>query len=135
VHEPKKIFVADDDQDILNIIEMMLRSRGYEVVMSSNAEELFACKAEDLPELILMDIWMAGVDGREICGRLKKNKLTSAIPVLFVSANSQIAAITEDCRADGFIAKPFEMKLLLQKVQEHLHASMQAQTCDQISQD
>ena len=123
MHDPKKIFVADDDPDILNIIRMMLQTRGYSVVTSKNADELFSYEQNDLPELILIDIWMAGSDGRDICSRLKKNRSTSKIPVIFISANSHIAAITKDYLADGFIAKPFEMNFLLQTVQEHLCAS------------
>ncbi len=123
MHEPRKIFVAYDDPDILEIIRLILQTRGYHVETSSNADELFLCLKEDLPELILMDIWMAGADGRDICSRLKKNLLTAGIPVVFVSANSHIAAITETCHADGFIAKPFEMKILLQTVQDHLRAA------------
>lgn len=115
--------MADDDTDILNIIRMILQTRGYSVVTSKNADELFSYAQCDLPELILIDIWMAGADGRDICSRLKKERLTSKIPIIFISANSHIATIAKDYLADGFIAKPFEMNFLLQTVKEHLCAS------------
>lgn len=112
----KKIFIADDDADILQIIAMMLQTQGYEVDISNNAKDIFNYEEEDLPDVILLDIWMSGVDGREICSRLKSGALTKNIPVLFISANSSIEEISEQFKADGFIAKPFEMDYLLKRI-------------------
>ena len=112
----KKIFIADDDVDILQIIEMMLQTRGYKVETSINAGDIFNYAETELPDLILLDIWMSGIDGREICTKLKNSTLTKNIPVLFVSANSSIEEIAKKFNADGFIAKPFEMDYLLEKI-------------------
>jgi DNA-binding response OmpR family regulator len=117
-NEVKKIFIADDDQDILNILELMLQTRGYEVLVSNNGSELFNYKPGELPDLVLLDIWMSGIDGRDICARLKQNKHTENIPVLFISANSNIETITRDLCAQGYIAKPFDMEVLLDKVEK-----------------
>ena len=76
----KKIFIADDDPDILEILSLMLRFNKYYVQASVNANDIFK-KQEDLPDLILLDISMSGLDGREICKRLKQDKLTKKIPV------------------------------------------------------
>jgi CheY-like chemotaxis protein len=114
----RKIFVADDDEDILQIVCMMLETEGYEVAISTNAKIIFDYTEQELPDVILLDIWMSGVDGREICAQLKKDPSTKDIPVLFISANSNIFDITKKCKADGFIAKPFEMEDLLEKVGE-----------------
>lgn len=116
----KKIFIADDDHDILDILRLMLKTRGYNVCVSNNASELFEYTPAQLPDLILLDIWMSGVDGRDICLRLKNNELTKNIPILFVSANSNIQAITQEYCADGYIAKPFDMDMLLSKVHDVL---------------
>lgn len=113
--ETKKIFIADDDPDILAILTMMLRTSKYEVDASTNANDVFKY-SNNLPDLILLDIWMSGLDGRDICKRLKEDKLTKKIPVIFVSANSNIEEITKQYKAQGFIAKPFEMSHLLQKI-------------------
>lgn len=112
----KKIFVADDDADILQIISIMLKTQGYEVDISKNANEIFNYQKYNLPDLILLDIWMSGLDGREICYELKKNILTKDIPVLFVSANANIREIAIEYKANGFIAKPFDMSYLLSKI-------------------
>ncbi len=115
-HKNAKIFIADDDADILQIIAMMLQTQGYNVDISNNANDIFSYAEEDLPELILLDIWMSGIDGREICARLKKNPATKNIPILFISANSSIEEIAKEFKADGFIAKPFEMDYLLKRI-------------------
>ena len=119
INSVKKIFIADDDPDILEILSMMLKVAGYKTDATSNANDIFSYK-DNLPDLILLDIWMSGVDGREICRRLKGNELTKNIPVVFLSANSRINEITEEYQARDFIAKPFEMDHLLSKVKEIL---------------
>jgi CheY-like chemotaxis protein len=117
----KRIFIADDDASILEILGIILEAAGYTVTTSKNANDIFEYKQENLPALILLDIWMSGIDGRAICSKLKNNDLTKDIPVLFISANSNIKEIAEEYNADGFIAKPFEMDYLLKKVQDSLY--------------
>ena len=119
-HEATKIFIADDDPDILEILQLMLRTRGYQVQVSHTANELFDLAQHELPDLILLDIWMSGIDGRDICARLKNDEHTKHIPVLFISANSNIEAIAKEYCADGFITKPFDMDVLLNKVNDML---------------
>ncbi len=119
---PKKIFVADDDRDILHVLKLMLETEDYIVETTTDANEIFTYK-ENLPDLILLDIWMSGIDGREICKRLKQNKLTENIPVVFLSANAQLDEITNKYSATDFIAKPFEMKNFLTKIRSILLAA------------
>jgi len=117
----KKIFIADDDDDILGILTMMLKTKGYEVNASSNANKVFDL-AGDLPDLILLDIWMSGIDGRDICNRLKMDAMMKHIPVIFISANSRLEEIAAACKASDYISKPFEMDHLLNKIQVNLNA-------------
>lgn len=117
---PKEIFVADDDGDILMVLRMMLQTEGYIVEATKNARRVFEYDSAHLPDLILLDIWMSGIDGREICYKLKENILTRHIPVLFISANANIREITSEYKADGFISKPFDMGSLLSKVRDNL---------------
>jgi DNA-binding response OmpR family regulator len=112
----KKIFIADDDEDILEIITMILRTKNYDVQATSDANDIFNLNDSNLPDLILMDIWMSGLDGREICRHLKEDVHTKDIPFIFVSANSNIEEITKEYKADDYIAKPFEMNYLLNKI-------------------
>lgn len=111
----RTVFVADDDEDILQMIVLILESDGYNVISTNNANHIFDIEGS-LPDLILLDIWMSGIDGREICKRLKTNVATSKIPVLLVSANTNISEIAMECPADGFIEKPFDMYDFLNKI-------------------
>ena len=101
---------------------MILRTKNYDVQATSDANDVFNLKGE-LPDLILMDIWMSGLDGREICKSLKENPLTKNIPFIFISANSNIEEITAEYKADDYIAKPFEMQYLLKKIDNILQAA------------
>jgi CheY-like chemotaxis protein len=117
--QQKRIFIADDDKDILQIMNLMLQTKPYQVETTCNAKNIFDYR-KVLPDLILLDIWMSGVDGREICSQLKKNERTKDIPVIFISANSNIKKIAEQYHADGYIAKPFEMGYFLDKIDDML---------------
>lgn len=123
-NEARKIFIADDDSDILSILELMLQTKGYQVAVSSTGQEVFSYRDDELPDLVLLDIWMSGIDGRDICAQLKNTPLTRHIPVLLISANSNIEAIAQEYCADGFIAKPFDMDELLDRVQEMLEVKI-----------
>src|SRR6187399_479517 len=105
-NDMKKIFIAEDDEDILGILRIMLGNHGYEIIQSNDPGDIFRNEKNELPDLILLDIWMSGIDGRDICGQLKKNERTKTIPVIFISANSNIEEISKEYGADGFISKP-----------------------------
>lgn len=124
--DTKKIVVADDDESILEVIQLILEGdERYEVATTSQAD----CLLEDLkhledlrhlPDLILLDIWMAGIDGRDICKSLKTNDRTKDIPVILISANRNLEEITRYSLANDFIEKPFDMNNLLEKVGSYI---------------
>jgi CheY-like chemotaxis protein len=114
----KKILVADDDPAILEVITLMLEDAGYEVTTSVNGETAEKVHGV-LPDLILLDIWMSGMDGRDICKHLRANKKTMHIPIVMVSANRDAQAIALDAGANDFLAKPFEMNRLLAMVEKY----------------
>ena len=98
----KKVLVADDDPAILEAITLILEDADYDVKMTVNGQtEQFA--QEYLPDLILLDIWMAGQDGRDICKRLKTHKATRHIPIIMISANKDTKKIADEAGADGFV--------------------------------
>jgi DNA-binding response OmpR family regulator len=115
----KKIMIADDDPDIVDFISIMLQMEGYQVSSTLNGTTLLNMDGE-LPDLVLMDICMSGTDGREICRQLKKKEYTSKIPVLLLSASTDIEPSAIYAGADDFISKPFEMVQLLNKVKQYV---------------
>jgi DNA-binding response OmpR family regulator len=112
---PKKIMIADDDPGIVDAIEMLLEFEGYKVTSTVDGATVLDMK-EDLPDLLLLDIWMSGEDGRDICKKLKQIASTKNIPVIMISASRDIKESAMAAGADDFLAKPFEMNDLLQKI-------------------
>jgi DNA-binding response OmpR family regulator len=115
----KKIIIADDNPGILDAISILLEFEGYDVLGLQNCDSLLTMDSE-LPDLILLDIWMSGTDGRDICKHLKQKPATCKIPIVLISASRDIEHSAIDAGADGFLAKPFEMNDLLEKVKKHI---------------
>lgn len=122
MNKKKKVLVADDDPSILEVIELMLTEEGYEVITAVDGEAIYKME-KDFPDLMLLDIWMSGMDGRDICRHVKGQELTKDIPVIMVSANKDTAQIAQEAGADDFLAKPFEMDDLLAKVAQYTNKS------------
>ncbi|MES2650469.1 MAG: response regulator [Bacteroidota bacterium] len=110
----KKITVADDDPGILDAVGMMLEMEGYEVTATLNGNTILT--QTELPDVYILDIWMSGSDGRELCKKLKSEERTKNIPVILISASNDLKRSAETAGADDFLAKPFEIDALLQKI-------------------
>ena len=111
--------IADDDPGIVDAVEMILEFEGYQVSSTVNGATVLDIK-DELPDLLLLDIWMSGQDGREICRKLKKDVKLKNIPVIMISASRDIAGSAMASGADDFLAKPFEMNDLLGKIEKLL---------------
>ncbi|HKW22812.1 MAG TPA: response regulator [Ktedonobacterales bacterium] len=113
----KTIIVVDDEPDIEFALTLMLGDAGYHVVAVSQADELIQrLRSEKAPDLILLDMLLAGRDGREIVRGLKADPSTCSIPVVMMSAHPRAAQEAADAGADGFLAKPFELETLVATV-------------------
>lgn len=115
-----KILVIDDDTDILKILKLILQMNGFEVVVTPNAEEVVTKSIDVRPSLILLDVFLSGSDGRDICNVLKSTKQTRDIPVIIFSAHSSKEEVFSYCSADDFISKPFDISELVNKIKLHL---------------
>ncbi|WP_256009072.1 response regulator [Desertivirga xinjiangensis] len=111
----KKILVVDDDPAILDSVEVMLDFEGFGVSKLSKGSDVLAL-TDDLPDLILLDIWLSGEDGKEICKQLKAKPQTRGIPIILVSASRELEKSAKEAGADDFLAKPFEMNVLISKI-------------------
>ncbi|UCG11117.1 MAG: response regulator [Deltaproteobacteria bacterium] len=116
----EKVLVVDDEQHIRDIVSNYLSREGYEVAVASNGEEAIELAAIENPELILLDIKMPGLDGLETCHRIKRQKETSHIPVIMVTAlgDRDVDAYLEG--ADDFVTKPFDAAELSIRVKSML---------------
>ena len=118
----KRILVVDDDKDILNILKLILQMNGFEVMVTPNGEEALSKSLSYHPQLVLLDVFLSGSDGRDICNVLKGHPLTKDIPVVIFSAHSNLQDVLKVCNADDFISKPFDINELVEKINEHLVA-------------
>ncbi len=117
----RRILVVDDNKDILEVVKMILENNGFEVLVTLKGEETFSKTEAFNPELILMDVFLSsGIDGREICKSLKSNPKTKEIPVIMFSAQTKMDDVSKICGADDFIEKPFAVKDLVGKINNHL---------------
>ncbi len=118
-----KILVVDDDIDILSVMEIFLKMKGFEVEVTSKGENTFPKIETFKPDLILLDVLISGYDGRTICRELKSDSKTSHIPVIMFSAHPGAAASIREYGANDFIAKPFDVGNLIDKVNYQLELS------------
>jgi DNA-binding response OmpR family regulator len=111
-----KILVIEDDKDIRDIITFILEEKGYEV-MASGDSRILKSVTDFSPYLVLIDNWLTewktDATGEQLCRELKSNKATSHIPVIIMSAVSNIKEIAEAGLADAYLKKPFDVDELL----------------------
>ncbi len=118
----KRVLVVDDNEDILSVISMVLDIEGFEVKCCDNGHEIADAISAFSPDVILLDIMLGDMDGREVCRKLKSNPETGNIPVIMISASHNLFdKKSNDCPADDFIAKPFDIDNLTQKVRQQVN--------------
>jgi CheY-like chemotaxis protein len=115
----KRILVVDDDEGIVDALSLMLKEVGYEVNGILRGEEAYSQTEKFRPDLIFLDILMSGVDGRDICKKLKGDNKTKSIPIVMISAHPSAERHAKIVGADGFLAKPFETDELLDMAQKY----------------
>lgn len=114
----KKILVVDDDPAIVDVLTLMLEDEGYVVEATTSGRNVQAMQ-DNYPDLLLLDIRLSGMDGRDICRYLKNHQSTENIPIILISASRDIERSAIMAGADDFLAKPFEMNDLLAKIQKY----------------
>src|SRR6185312_13090037 len=119
----KRILAVDDNPFILQALHDILEFSGYEVTTLLDGNAVFEELADNPPDLILLDIMLGDMDGREICHAIKEDAHTQNIPVILISANHNIEqAMQQKGHPDGFVAKPSVMDHLLGKIGGNLNA-------------
>jgi DNA-binding response OmpR family regulator len=119
----RRILVVDDDRDILEVIDFILQDSGYTVETLLDGHFLFDKIRSFQPDLIILDIMLGDMDGRELCRNLKTGLDTHHIPVIMVSASHALKDINSpNCQPNDFIAKPFDIDALLSCVHRQIVA-------------
>lgn len=115
----KRVLVIDDDEDILEILNIVFQENGYEIVLSNTGEAAEHIRVIH-PDIVLLDVRIVGSvkSGPEICKEIKSQLETRHLPVMLVSAESDLAILAQECGADSYVAKPFDIFDLLSQVKE-----------------
>ena len=110
------ILVLDDDPDICTMLKMVLEYHGYAAEEADGEEKAKQVISTKKVDLIIMDMLLSGADGTDICRRLKQDHQTLSIPILMFSAHPNAQKVCMEAGADDFIAKPFEMNDIMNRV-------------------
>ncbi|HET8912677.1 MAG TPA: response regulator [Ktedonobacteraceae bacterium] len=112
----KRVLIADDDPAILDVLTLFLEEVGYEVESTINPETIGEFST-GYPDLMILDIWMSGWNGLDICRTLKGQATTRQLPIILFSAKKEAEELAYEAGADDFIAKPFNLDDMLDKVE------------------
>lgn len=126
MHEEKSlIFCVEDDADIRELIEYTLKTAGFDVCGFEDGAAMFSALERNKPQLILLDIMLAGTDGMELLRQLRQKSATADIPVIMVTAKSDRLDKVRglDCGADDYITKPFDILELIARIKAVLRRS------------
>lgn len=115
-----KILIVDDSKEILEIMQYFLEMKGYEVKCISKADDLLPSIHSFLPDLIILDIFLHGEDGREICRNLRKSVETKYLCIILFSASGNDAKKYKEYGADDYLEKPFGLVELINKIESGL---------------
>lgn len=116
-----KIFVLEDDRDIREVVEWILVSEEYEVVLFENVNDFMSRNLKELPDLFLLDVMLPDGSGLDVCKHLRSESLQGDIPIIIMSAHASLEQVSSGCRADAFIQKPFELDFFLNKIRSYIH--------------
>lgn len=119
------ILVVDDDPEVLGTLNRALNRQGYEVNTASSGYEALESLHTNIPDLIILDVMMPGLNGFEVCERIRSNQAYDQVPVLFLTAREHTDDVVEglDVGGDDYVTKPFELTELQARIRALLRRS------------
>jgi two-component system phosphate regulon response regulator PhoB len=126
------ILVVDDEEDILELIRYNLTKEGYRVVCASSGEIAIEMARKELPDLVVLDLMLPGIDGLDVCRALKNDIKLKNLTVIMLSAKGEEADVVSglELGADDYITKPFSPRVLLARVKTALRRQKAASPVD-----
>ena len=122
----EKILIVDDEEDVLELVRYNLDKNGYKVETAVTGEEALSKARAKLPDLVILDLMLPGIDGLGVCKKLKSEAKTDQIPIIMLSAKGEEADIVTglELGADDYVTKPFSPKVLIARVRRILHRTI-----------
>lgn len=130
---PKEhILVVEDEEDILELLRFNLAKEGYQVTGVASGEDALRVVASRIPDLVLLDLMLPGVNGLDVCRRLRQDPKTVALPVVMLTAKGEESDVVAglELGADDYVSKPFSPKVLVARIRTVLRRR-QAAAVDQ----
>jgi two-component system alkaline phosphatase synthesis response regulator PhoP len=129
----KSVLVVEDDTDILELITFNLKREGYEVTGVTSGEEGVEAARKARPDLVLLDLMLPGMDGLEVCRKLKSDPDASHVPVIMVTAKGEETDIVTglELGADDYVTKPFSPKVLIARIRAVVRRRERAEVADE----
>jgi len=126
MNKQKNIVIVDDEIDILEILKINIERNNYKAYCFQDGESAISHILKNLPDLIILDLMLPGIDGFDICRLLKNKDLTKNIPILILSAKGEESDIIKglELGADDYVTKPFSAKVLSARVNTLLRRSL-----------
>jgi len=117
------ILIVDDDTTNLQVIGGFLYNKKYKIILAKSGNDALKLVENNLPDLILLDIMMPGINGYEVCEKLKANNQTKNIPIMFLTAKTEAKDIIKGFNTGGvdYITKPFIKEELLARIKTHIN--------------
>ena len=128
----EKILIVDDEEDILELLKYNLSREGYKVSCAASGEETLRAMRSGIPDLIILDLMLPGIDGLEVARQLKNDVKTRDVPIVMLTAKGEEADIVTglELGADDYITKPFSPRVLLARVRAVLRRRVGESTDD-----
>ncbi|GLV57859.1 DNA-binding response regulator [Dictyobacter sp. S3.2.2.5] len=130
-HQPQlKVLVVDDEDNIIELIRLGLRYEGFQVEVASDGEQGIALAQRIDPDLVILDVMMPGIDGLEVCRRLRGNPTTRDVPILMLTAKDEVGdrILGLQTGADDYLTKPFDFYELLERIKAILRRQSRAKS-------
>ncbi len=124
----KTILIVDDEEDIIELVRLNLAREGYQTLACTTGEKALEIAESKRPDLVILDLMLPGIDGMEVCRRLKANPQTQQIPVLMLTAKGEEVDVVAglELGASDYVTKPFSGKILAARVRRLLRGQEEA---------
>ena len=124
----ESVLVVDDEEDILELVRYNLAREGYQVTCVASGEEALKAAKSSLPDLVVLDLMLPGLDGLEVCKALKRDAKTEHVPIVMLTAKGEEADIVTglELGADDYVTKPFSPRVLVARIRAVLRRRKRA---------
>jgi two-component system, OmpR family, alkaline phosphatase synthesis response regulator PhoP len=122
----ESILIVDDEEDVLELVRYNLDKNGYKTIMASTGEDALTKARSKMPDMIILDLMLPGIDGLEVCKQLKNDAKTRNIPIIMLTARGEESDVITglELGAEDYITKPFSPKVLIARVRRILHRAV-----------